>query len=228
MGVVKTSTKQMVTREGEEWRPTFSALDDGDWDTFRTVVRGFNVTVAETSYALRQIHDRMLWAHDFESLADYLEAEFPFGVRMAQMITKAGKTRMLLPGATSFQGTPDEHDPTMAVPERQLRELGRLPDDLVPEAYKTAKAIASKAGRDVTTGDVKQVVDVLHPRVGPVDADEQLYVTFAKNVTRAIAGSADLLRVVEGDRTGTGVGWDDLNNTLRGVLANARMMWKGQ
>ena len=132
------------------------------------------------------------------------------------------------PGETAGTGTRNGVGPTRAVLVRQLRELGRLPDDLVREAYKTAKASASKAGRDVTTGDVKQVVDVLHPRVGPVDADEQLYVTFAKNVTRAIAGSADLLRVVEGDRTGTGVGWDDLNNTLRGVLANARMMWKGE
>ncbi len=153
---VKTSFKQMVKRDGTEWRPDFDVMDDVDWETYRTTVRNFNVTVTETDEALREIWGRMLWAHEYDSFAAYLKKEFPFGVRMAQQMAADERVRL------------EFDDPECTIPGRHLRALGPLVKagrkDLVPEAYATAQATACNEGRVTTTEDVEFVVETLQPK----------------------------------------------------------------
>jgi len=191
---VKTNVNQMVNIEGKEWRPEKTAAGDGNYERYVGTIRDWVAKWPEIAYALKVIKNNLLWqsAGKYDNWPDFLRTEFDMSPRHANRLIEADDTRNLLQGSTSgTHGSPSKGDKTVDIPERNLRELHRLPDAAVSEAYDTITLKAVAAGHKATHSDFKRYVDVLEKK--PKDEPERdLWDKLARGVTMATAATAEL------------------------------------
>jgi len=205
---VKTNVNQMVKRDGSSWRPEKTAAGDGNYKRYVAKIKEYVAKWPEIAYALKVIKNNLLWqsAGKYDSWPDFLRAEFDMSPGHANRLIDANDTRLMLEGSTSrAHGQVSRDDKTPDIPERNLRELGRLRklgDEVVRDAHEAIKLKAVAAGRQATHADFKAYADVLAKKE-PDHPDKEQWARLIGAIKAATA-AANLLGLTDDEQLPAG------------------------